>query len=170
VKEVTMKAFAIIIVLVIIGVVGALVGYWVGHALGWTTDAEFPLGIGGGARAIGLSILVSFASVMAGIGLLIARPLGRIRRLAATGAAGHATIRRVRRTGLVMTRRGDLPRHEVDFEVEMHPDGGRDYIAHGTGLLTEAEESVLTPGVEAEVRYDETAPNSVVVIGPMATA
>ena len=110
-----MKAFIIVIVLVIIGVVGALVGYWVGHALGWTTDAEFPLRIGGGVRAIGLSILVSFGSVMAGVGLLVARPLARVRRLAATGTEGHATIQRARRTGLFMNRRGAAPRPPVDF-------------------------------------------------------
>jgi hypothetical protein len=164
------KAFVIVIALVIIGIVGALVGYWVGHALGWTTDAEFPLRIGGGERAIGLSILVSFGSVMAGIGLLVARPLARIRKLAATGAAGHATIRRARRTGLFMNRGGGAPRHQVDFEVEMHLDDGREYVAHATGLLTEADESALGPGAEADVRYDRSHPSSVVVVGPMATA
>ena len=81
-------------------VVGAWLGYWVGHALGWTTNAEWPLRIGGGDRAILLSILASFASVMAVVGLLVGRPLQRERRLLATGRQAHATVRRAWRTGL----------------------------------------------------------------------
>jgi hypothetical protein len=165
-----MKAWKIVVILVFIGIVGAWVGYWIGHALGWTTNAEFPLRIGGGDRAIGLSILVSFGSVMAGAGWLIARPLRRIQRLAATGIPGHATIRRTWRTGLYMARRSDNPRHEVGFELEVHPDGGRDYTTTGTGLLTEADEAALKPGAEATVRIDPSHPSFVVVVGPMVAA
>lgn len=161
-----MKALWIVIVLVIIGIIGALAGYWIGHALGWTTNAEFPFRIGGGDKAIGLSILVSFGSVMAGVGWLVALPLRRIGRLAATGAPGHATVRRARRTGIFMRRRGDSPRHEVEFELEVHSAGGRDYATTATGLLTEAEEAVLKPGAEASVRVDPGRPSSVVVVGP----
>ena len=53
-----MKAWKIVVSLVVIGIVGAWVGYWIGHALGWTSNAEFPLRIGGGDWAIGLSGLL----------------------------------------------------------------------------------------------------------------
>ena len=85
-----MRAWMIVVALVVIGVAGAWTGYWIGHAAGWTTDAEFPLTIGGGDRAIGLSIGASFLAVMAGAGWFVARPLLRVRRLLATGAPGRA--------------------------------------------------------------------------------
>lgn len=165
-----MRAWVIIVLLVIIGIVGAWVGYWVGDALGWSTGAEFPLRIGGGERAIGLSILFSFGSVMAGIGWLVARPLRNIDHLAQTGAPGHATVRRAWRTGLYMNRMGDKPRHQLGFEVEVHPEDGGDYVTTAAGVLTEAEEAALKPGAEASVRFDPAHPTHVVVIGPLGAA
>ena len=165
-----MRAWMIVLVLVVIGIVGAWAGYWIGHAVGWSTDAEFPFRIGAGDRAIGLSIGVSFLSVMAGVGWFVARPLRRVRRLLATGVPGHATIRRVWRTGLYLAPRGGSGQHQLGFELEVHPDGGRDYVTTATGLLSEAEEAALTPGAEVTVRYDPVHPSSVAVVGPMATA
>jgi hypothetical protein len=164
-----MRAWVIIVTLVVVGVIAAWAGYWIGHALGWSTDAEFPLRIGAGERAIGLSILVSFASVMAGIGWLVARPLRRTRRLLATGAPGHATIRRFWRTGLTASG-SDGTRHQVAFDLEMHPDDGADYGASALGMLDETAEAGLSPGGEVAVRYDPRHPRSIAVVGPMATA
>jgi hypothetical protein len=162
-----MRAWQIVIALVIVGIVGAWVGYWIGHAAGWSTNAEFPLRIGGGERAIGLSIGLSFLSVL-GVGwLLIGLPLRRMRQLAAKGIPGHATIRRVWRTGIYVDRRTDRPRHELGFDLEMHPDGGPDYGTTAKGLLTEADEAALKPGAEASVRYDPAQPAFVVVVGPL---
>ncbi|MBP1705757.1 MAG: hypothetical protein H6Q36_1496 [Chloroflexi bacterium] len=164
-----MRALATIVGLVVIGIIAAWVGYWIGHALGWTTGAEFPLTIGGGAWAIGLSILVSFGCVMAGVGLFVARPLRNVRRLAASGTPGRATVRRVWRTGFSMTPAGGSRQRLIAFELEMHPDGGGDYGAKATGLLTEAQEAALAPGTEAAVRFDPAHRSSVAVVGPMPT-
>jgi uncharacterized membrane protein YeaQ/YmgE (transglycosylase-associated protein family) len=161
-----MRARIVVVLLVIIGIVGAWVGYWVGHALGWTTDAEFPFRIGAGEQAIGLSILASFASVMAGLAWFVALPLVRLRRLLETGSPGHATVRRFWRTGL-STRGAGGGRRELAFELEVHPDGGRDYPAKALGLLSEAEEAELGPGAEVVVRYDPAHPNRVAVAGPL---
>ena len=163
-----MKTWKIVLVLVAIGVVGAWAGYWIGHAAGWTTNAEWPFQIGGGERAIGLSIALSFLSVMAGAGWFVARPLLRIRRLAASGSPGHATIRKVWRTGLYLVPSASSAQHQLGFEVEVHADGGQDYVTTATGLLTEADEAMLKPGAEAAVRFDPFHPSSVVVVGPMA--
>jgi len=164
-----MRAFVIVLALVVIGIIGAWVGYWIGHALGWTTNAEFPLRIGGGAWAIGLSILLSFGSVMAGVGWFVARPLRGIQRLLASGAPGHATIRKVWRTGLSRTPRGGSRQRWLGFELEVHPDGGGDYVAKANGLLSEADEAALKPGTEVAVRFDPSNRASVAVVGPMAT-
>ena len=164
-----MKAWMIVVVLIVVGVVGAWAGYWVGHAVGWTTDAVFPLTIGGGERAIGLSILVSFGSVVAAGGWLVARPIRRTRRLIAKGAPGHATVRRFWRTGLTASST-DGTRHQVAFDLEMHPDDGADYPARALGMLDEAAEAGLAPGGEVEVRYDPGHPRTMAVVGPMASA
>jgi hypothetical protein len=159
----------IVVLLVVIGIVGAWVGYWAGHALGWTSDAIWPYQIGGGDRAIGLSILASFGSVMAGVGWFVARPLLQIRRLIATGMPGHATIRRVYRTGLFMGRGLKPDRHELGFELQVHPQGASDYEATALGILSDAEEADLRPGVEVTVRYDPAHPSSVAVVGPIGS-
>ena len=164
-----MKAWMIVVVLIVVGVVGAWAGYWIGHAVGWSTDAEFPLTIGGGDRAIALSILASVGSVMAAAGWLVARPLRRTQRLMAEGFPGHATVRRFWRTGLT-TSSTDGRRHQVAFDLEMHPDDGADYPARALGMLDEAAEAALAPGGEVEVRYDPGHPRTMAVVGPMAPA
>jgi hypothetical protein len=161
-----MRAWVIVLLLVAIGIVGALAGYWIGHALGWSTDAEFPLRIGGGERAIGLSILLSFGSVMAGAGMLVAWPQYRTRHLIAVGTPGHGTIRRAWRTGLTATS-GGVKRHQLGFELEMHPEGGAGYPAKALGMLDEAAEAQLAPGGEVLVRFDPAHPRSVAVVGPL---
>lgn len=164
-----MRAWVIILLLIAIGVVGAWIGYWVGHALGWSEDAVWPTRIGGGDLAILLSILVSFASVMAGIGWFVARPLYRTRRLLATGRPGHATVRRVWRTGLFMNT-GAAETHQLAFELEMHPDDGGDFEAKAFGILSQADEDALKPGAEVMVRYDPQHPARIAVVGPAAAS
>jgi hypothetical protein len=164
-----MKAWMIVITLIVLGVIGAWAGYWIGHVVGWTTDAEFPLRIGGGDRAIGLSMLLSFGAVVAGAGWLVARPLRRTRHLVDEGAPGHATVLRFWRTGLTASG-AEGKRHQVAFDLEMHPGDGTDYPAKALGMLDEAAESALAPGGEVAVRYDPGHPRSVAVVGPMAAA
>jgi hypothetical protein len=163
-----MRAWMIVVFLVVVGIVAAWAGYWIGHALGWSTNAEFPLRIGGGDRAILLSFLVSFGSVMLGAWWLVARPMARIRRLVATGAPGHATIRRARRTGIYAAQSGGPGRHQLAFELDVHPDGGGDYAAKALGMLTPAEEAAIKPGAEVSIRVDPAHPSAVAVVGPLA--
>lgn len=163
-----MRAWVIVVLLVIVGIVGAWVGYWLGHAAGWTTNAAFPLQIGGGDRAILLSIGLSFASVMLGVWWLVAIPLQRERRLLAGGTPGRARIVKVRRTGLMLNRRGSSGReHQLTFEVEMHPGGAPAYLARATRVANAAEEAKLTPGTEVNVCFDPVHPGLVAVVGPL---
>ncbi len=161
-----MRVWKVILGLVAIGIVGAWVGYWLGFAAGWATDAEFPLHIGGGARAIGLSIALSFLSVMGGLWWFVARPVSRLRDLLSTGIPAHATILRVWRMGTWSIGVGRRQR-EYGFELEVHPDGARDYRVEAIGLLDELEEPALLPGAEVDVRYDPVDPMSVAVVGPV---
>ena len=41
-----------VVLIVLCGIVGGWGGYWIGHSLGWSTNAEWPLRIGGGTGAI----------------------------------------------------------------------------------------------------------------------
>lgn len=161
-----MRPWAMVVALVIIGVIGAWAGYWIGHAIGWTTNAEFPFRIGAGERAIGLSIGLSFLSVMGGLWWFVTRPLLRMRRVLASGLPGHATVRRAWRTGVRVAGPAGT-RHQLGFELDVHPDVGRDYATTALGMLSEAEEAALTPGSEVTIRYDPTDRSSVAVVGPM---
>jgi len=49
------------------GIVGGYLGYWIGHLAGWSTDAEWPFKIGGGSGAIAISIgLAVLGALMVG--------------------------------------------------------------------------------------------------------
>ena len=157
-----MRAFVIVVLAIVAGIVGAWVRYWIGHALGWTTNAEWPLRIGGGDRAILISMGLSFLSVMAVGGWLVARPLRQLRRLLANGRQAHATVLRVWRTGLFANNR-DRPWRQLAFDLEVHPDGGAAYTTRATGLVNPAEVDAFAPGVEVNVRYDPAHPTHVAV-------
>ena len=158
-----MRAWVIIVIAIVAGVVGAWVGYWLGHAFGWTTNAEWPLQIGGGDRAILLSILLSVASVMAVGGWFVALPLRRERRLLATGRPARATVVKAWRTGLTARDAEGRARKQLGFELEVHPDGSAAYMVHITDMLDAASLDAFTPGVEVNVRYDPAHPTRVAV-------
>ena len=160
-----MKAWVIVVLAIATGVVGAWLGYWMGHALGWTTNARWPLQIGGGDRAILLSILTSFASVMAVTWWFVARPLRRERRLLATGRQAHATVRKAWRTGLTARDAAGKTRKQLGFELEVHPDGGAAYTVRTADMLDAATLDAFAPGVEVIVRYDPAHPTRVAVEG-----
>lgn len=59
-----------VVTAVIVGVICGWGGYWLGHLAGWSTDAEWPATIGGGAGAILLSISLAEVGALATIGAL----------------------------------------------------------------------------------------------------
>jgi hypothetical protein len=160
-----MRAWVLVLLLVLVGIVGAYVGYWAGHVAGWSRDAQFPLQIGGGEGAILLSIGLSFLSVMAALWWFEGRPLQRNRRLLTRGIPGHATILRVWRTGLTAN---PGHRHQLGVELDVHPDDRPAYTTKTTCLATDVEEATFTPGTEVDVRYDPTRPASVAIAGVVA--
>jgi len=160
-----MRGWVIIVVAILAGIAGAWVGYWIGHAFGWTTNAEWPWRIGGGDRAILLSMGLSFLSVVGVGGLLVARPMLRERRLLASGQRARATIVKVWRTGL--SARGFVggARRQLGLDLEVHPDGRATYTVHTTAMLPATELSAFAPGAEVAIRYDPARPTHVAVEG-----
>jgi hypothetical protein len=59
--------------MVVGGFIGAYAGYWIGYLFGWSSDAEWPLRVGGGTGAILLSIAVSVLGVFL-VRLLVGPP------------------------------------------------------------------------------------------------
>lgn len=53
-----------VLVMVLAGVVAGYFGYWLGYLAGWSTGAEWPFTIGGGAGAIATSIVLAVAAVL----------------------------------------------------------------------------------------------------------
>lgn len=161
-----MRAWVMIVLLVLVGIVGAWVGYWIGHFLGWSRDAEFPLRIGGGDGAILVSICLSIGSVWAALWWLLAWPLQRERRLLARGTPGRATILDVWRTGIRAGR--GARRRQLGVELEVQAAGRDAYTVRTTCLADSAEEAAYRPGAEVDIRIDPSKPRSVAVAGPAA--
>ena len=160
-----MRAWVIVVIAIVVGIVGAWVGYWLGHAFGWTTNAQWPHQVGGGDRAILLSISLSFLSVVGAGGLLVARPRLRERRLLATGRQARATIVKVWRTGLTTRGLVTATRRQLGFDLEVHPDGRAAYTVRATGFVSSAEVGAFAPGAEVSIRYDPAKPTHVAVEG-----
>ena len=63
-----------VVILALCGMAGGWIGYWLGHLLGWSEDAEWPSEIGGGGGAILLSMGMAVAFVVIARALISLRP------------------------------------------------------------------------------------------------
>ncbi|MFZ0323708.1 MAG: DUF3592 domain-containing protein [Actinomycetes bacterium] len=151
-----------VVVLVLGGLVGGYIGYWLGYWAGWSTNAEWPLRIGGGNGAIALSM------GMAVVGVLVAGAFLRLpswlidRRLRNHGEHAEATI--VDRWGTGLSMRGlssSLKQYRVLVEVRL-PDGTH-RKAHSTQWLQPDEFSALQPGRQVTVHYHLRHPDRVLI-------
>jgi len=158
-----------VVVLVFCGVVGAWVGYWIGHLAGWSQDADWPGRIGGGSGAILLSIGTSVLFVvLAGI-LVFLTPQRGVRRVLESGVPAQATVVSVKQTGAhIWAPKGT--RHQVSCELEVCPSDGSPYRARTTQFVSEAVEGALQPGATVAIRYDPAKPTRVAIEGPIAPA
>jgi len=111
------------------GAVGGYCGYWIGHALGWSHEAEWPLGVGGGAGAMGLSIGMVFVGIAVAALWIRYRPLRLARRLLERGSTAQATIVKEWTDGAEVKPLGDLGRPQIGLELMVHLPSGRDYRA-----------------------------------------
>ena len=158
-----------VLFLVFCGVVGAWVGYWIGHLAGWSEDADWPGQIGGGSGAILLSIGMSVLFVVLAGALVFLAPQRGLRRVLESGAPAQATAVSVQETGAQSwAPRGT--RHQVSCELEVCPARGSPYRARTTQFVSAALAGALRPGATVAVRYDPATPTRVAIEGPIAPA
>ena len=156
-----------VLFLVFCGVVGAWVGYWIGHLAGWSQDADWPGRIGGGSGAILLSIGMSVLFVFLAGALVFRTPQRAVRRVLESGAPAQATVVSVKETGAQSwAPRGT--RHQVSCELEVCPSDGSPYRARTTQFVSAAVEGALHPGAKVAVRFDPAKPTRVAIEGPIA--
>ncbi len=155
-----------VIVMVIFGIIGGWAGYWIGHAAGWSENADWPGSIGGGTGAILLAIGMAVLFVwLAGLAIYIL-PQWRAGRVLRSGASAEATVVRVEKTGARRQIRGGLQR-QLTCELEVRPEAGSPYRARVTQFVTEAMETALQPGARVTVRVDRAKPTRVAIEGPI---
>ena len=154
-----------IVFIVFFGVVGGWTGYWIGHAAGWSQNADWPRTIGGGTGAILLSIGVSVLFVLLAASLVFFTPQRGLRTVLASGTVAAATVLSAEQTG-AQSWRPSGTRRQVSCELEVHPSGGTPYRARATQFVTEAVEQTLQPGATVAIRYDPARPARVAIEGP----
>lgn len=158
-----------IIVVVLCGIVGGWLGYWAGHALGWSVDATWPASIGGGTGAILMSMgmAVLFVAVAALAVMLV--PSRRVKRVLKSGLPARATVVSAAETGAVVRIHG-VRTHQVTCLLDVHAPARPPYRARTTQFVSEVVEGALKPGAEVAVRYDPERPEHVAIDEPLALA
>jgi hypothetical protein len=162
-KEATMSRTVRVLWMVLGGLVGGYLGYWLGHLAGWSTDADWPLRIGGGAGAIAVSIGLAVLGVLCSLALIELVAARSVRRLRANGATATALVvdRWALGTGLRSGRR------EYGFLVETRLPDGTVSLGHATEWLTTEKAAELLPHRQVAVRYH---PRRVVVEAPVSAS
>jgi hypothetical protein len=150
-------------VYIVSGVVGAWAGYWIGHALGWSTNATWPWSFGGGTGAILLAFGMSVLFVVVAA-LLLAFLSGRnVRKALENGVPARASVLSIEKTGdKTTTPEGKY--NQVRCELEVRPRDGERYRARITQFLTEGYLQGLEPGSMVHVRYDPAQRTHVAII------
>ncbi len=152
------------------GAVGGYSGYWIGHALGWSHEAEWPLGLGGGAGAMGLSIAMVFVGIAVAVLWIRYRPLRAARRLLERGKTAQAMIVKEWTDGGEVKPLGEFGRPQLGMELLVHLPNGCEYRARTTKQVQPGDDVALKPGAEVDVRYDPEHPNRVAVTGAVRSA
>lgn len=148
--------------LIVVGLAGAWSGYWIGHALGWSRDADWPWSLGAGGGAIVLSIAAAISTVIATIAFMTLHPIIRARRLARIGQHVEGLLLEIHDTGLSVHRHGALL-HQSEMELEVHPEGTDPYLAHTRDYLNDRELAHLLPGSAVALRFDPNHPKRVAI-------
>lgn len=149
--------------MVVAGIAGAYGGYWIGHGLGWSRQAEWPLRIGGGGGAIVLSVVTSLAGVAAAGTWATWRAHHQHRRVISDGLPAHAVILRVWRTGIVVKGPEGGSLAQLGFELQVQPPDVPPYRVRTTKLVSGPDLATMHPGIHVDVRYDPNHPKRVAI-------
>lgn len=158
-----------ITIIVLCGIVGAWAGYWIGHAAGWSVNAEWPATVGGGTGAILMSIGMSVLFVALSALAITFIPQRGVRRVLERGMPAQATVIRAAETGAVRWAREGSHR-QVVCDLEVRPPDRPPYRARTTQFVSEIVEGALRPGAEVVIRYDPEQPSHVAIDQPLARA
>jgi hypothetical protein len=154
---------------VLCGIVGGWLGYWAGHALGWSENANWPETIGGGTGAILMSMGMAVLFVALAALVVFFVPQRGVRRVLKSGVTGQARVLRAVETGAVSwAREGGT--HQVRCDLEVCPSDAPSYRVRTTQFVSEVVESILQPGAEVTIRYDPEHPSRVAIEEPFARA
>ncbi len=151
-----------ILICVLCGIAGGWIGYWIGHAAGWSTNAEWPGQVGGGTRAILMSIGTSVLFVALAAIAVFYVPQRGLSQLQESGVTAQATVIDISETGASRrTREGT--RHQIRCVLEVCPPDGVSYRARAVQFVSAATEEALRPGTVVAVRVDPSAPEHVAI-------
>lgn len=149
-----------VILVVLAGIVAGWSGYWLGHAFGWSRDADWPLQIGSGQGAIALSAGLAAAAMVGIVLWLLVRPWMRDRRVRDRGFRAHGVLVAAHPTGIGVGGVRE-PKRQVRMEVDVRLPDGSVRRAHATTMVTDLVVTELVPGVPLQVWYDPDRPKVV---------
>lgn len=164
-REYVMRKALNLVVFMLSAVAGAWVGYWIGDALGWSKNAEFPWRFGGGTGAALLAFAMSVVFVGCAYVVLLYLPGRKVRQALENGVPARARVVSIETTGeQSATKDGTYDR--VRCELEVRPRGEAPYRAQVLQFLTPGYVEGLGPDSVVQVRYDPSQRTRVAIIEP----
>ena len=156
-----------IAVVIVSGIVGAWIGYWLGDAAGWSENAEWPWTFGGGRGAILLAFGMSVLFVIVASAFIVLFQGRGVRQALEFGLPARAKVLSIKKTG-EKSATDDGEYEQVHCELEVRPRDGKPYRTRITQFLTVGYLRSLRPGAMVPVRYDPARRASVAIIEPAA--
>jgi Protein of unknown function (DUF3592) len=186
------------IIVVICGIIGGWVGYWIGQPTAsvrywigqpivstsdfawWSKNVDLPAGLQ--HRLAGLAgeqlfplwrflLSMGMAALFVCVAALVVTllPAWRAQKVLENGTPAEATVVRVEKTGERRQARGrEGVERQLACELEVCPEGGSVYRARTTQFFTESAQLALQPGAGVVVRYDPARPKRVAIVEPVA--
>lgn len=154
-----------ILLVAVSGIVGAVLGYYLAFALGWSKSAAWPPSRAAGSGALILAVGLSFAFLCVAAVIVVVAPGRKKGKGAPTTRAtsAPAKIISVRPTG---TWR-DTPegtQYKVVCELEVLEPDGSSYYARTSQFISEEFEEWLQEGRKVTVRRDPADPKRVKIV------
>jgi hypothetical protein len=186
------------IIVVICGIIGGWVGYWIGQPtvsvrywIGqptvsasdfawWSKNVDLPAGLQ--HRLAGLAaerlfplwrflLSMGMAVLFVCVAALVVEwlPARRAQKVLENGTPVEATVVRVEKTGEQrQVQGGGGVERQLAVELDVRGEGGSPYRARTTQFFTGSAQLALQPGAGVVVRYDPAKPKRVAIVEPVA--